>query len=81
MIQLHQRPLLNPRYIAAANPQLLRNLPLRPLIPAMLKPESPNHNFLLTVVQYVEILIYLRLLDLQLHFINNIIGLGTEDID
>jgi len=35
MIKLHKRSLLNPRNIAITNPKLLRNLPLRPLIPAI----------------------------------------------
>jgi hypothetical protein len=40
MIRLYQRPLLDPRYVAAADPQLPRNLALRPLLADGLEPET-----------------------------------------
>lgn len=45
MIQLHQRPLLNPRNIAPRSP-------LRPLFAAVLQAEPAHDDFLLTVIQY-----------------------------
>ncbi|AIQ73005.1 hypothetical protein PODO_06915 [Paenibacillus odorifer] len=42
MIQLHQRPLLYPR-----NPQLLRDLPLRPLLPAGVQAEAAGKDLYL----------------------------------
>jgi hypothetical protein len=77
MIKLHQRPFLNPAHITP----FLRDLPLRPFIPAALQSEAANHDSLLAVIGNIQILVDLRLLDLKLHLIDNIFVLRIEDID
>jgi len=81
MIQLHQGSLLNPRHIAARDAQLLCDLPLRPLLPSGLEPEAAYHDFTLPVVEYIQIPVDFRLLNLQLHLIHDIVVLRPEDVD
>jgi hypothetical protein len=50
-------------------------------MPAMHQSEAAYHNFLLAIVQYVQNVVDLALLDLELHFISHVIGLCTEDVD
>lgn len=44
MIQLHQRPLLDPRHIAPRDAQLLRNLPLRALFATSFETEAADDD-------------------------------------
>jgi prephenate dehydratase len=55
MIQLHKRPLLYSGHITPRDPQILRNLPLRPLFPAGVQAEAAYHDFLLPLVQNIEV--------------------------
>ncbi len=81
MIQLHQRPLLYPRHIAAADAQFLRNLPLRPLVTAVDEAEAADDDLFFLIIQYIEVFVYFRFLDLQLHLIRHIVGFRAEDVN
>jgi hypothetical protein len=74
MIQFHEHYLLYPR-----NPQLLGNLPQRPLFPASVQAEAADNNFLLAFIENIEIAVDLALLDLQIGFLNYIVDLRAED--
>jgi len=80
MIQLHKRPFLYSRHIAAADAELLRYFPLRPFISAMLQSKAADDDLLLAVIQYIKVLINLRFFYLQLYLIYDIVGLGTKVI-
>jgi hypothetical protein len=47
----------------------------------MHQPEAADDDFLLPVIQYVQVLVNLPFLDLELYFIRDVIGLGPEDVD
>lgn len=81
MVQLHQRPLLDTRYVRAGNAELLGDFPLRPLLPAVLETETADDDLLLAIVQNIQIFINFRFLDFQLHFVHDVVRFGAEDID
>lgn len=66
MIHLHKIPLLDPGHITPADAQLLRNLPLRPLIAAMIQAKPATDCFLLPLIKYIKIAVDLALPNLQL---------------
>jgi len=81
MIQLHQRPLLDARDVAAADAKLLGDLPLRPLLAAVLQAEPAAYDLLLPFIENVEMAVDFFLLDLELHLIHHIIRFGSQDVD
>lgn len=81
MVQLHERTLLYPRNVRSRDTELLRNLPLRAFFPAMLQPEPSNHNFLLAVIENIQIFINFAFFDFQLHLLGNVVRIRTQDID
>ena len=79
MIQLHERAFLDPRDIEAADAELLGDLPLRPFLDSFFEPT--DHDFALAFVEYVQVLVDLRLLDLGLHLVDHFVSFRAEDVD
>lgn len=80
MIQLHQRPLLDPRLVAARDAELARDLPLRALVAAAVQAEPPADHLLLALVENVEIAVNFAFLDLELYLVFHFVGLGAQYI-
>ncbi|MNM83415.1 hypothetical protein D3C81_954750 [compost metagenome] len=81
MIQLHERPFLNPRHIAPRDAQLLGDLPLCPLFPAGVQAEAADHHLFFPVIQNARVAVNLALLDLEVHFLDNVIRIRAQNID
>jgi len=81
VVQLHERALLDAGHVGPADAEFLGDFPLRPLFSARIEAETADHHFFFAFIENVQVAKNFAFLDFQLHFVDDFVGIGSQDID